>query len=139
MDYVVTIKKVFLMFRHVKPYFRKSFFFWKSKKAEVLSSTFDLITKESVVYCDPPYAPLSSTSNFTSYVSNGFNLDDQAKLANLAEKSAKLTSILISNHDTPLTRRLYKGAKLNTIKVKRVIGQTTSSRKKVNELFALFD
>ena len=132
--------------RYIKPYFPEKeilFFSEKAKKAEFFCQsyidTFDLITKESVVYCDPPYAPLSSTSNFTSYVSNGFNLDDQAKLANLAEKSAKLTSILISNHDTPLTRRLYKGAKLNTIKVKRVIGQTKSSRKKVNELFALFD
>ncbi|MDI8746246.1 DNA adenine methylase, partial [Salmonella enterica subsp. enterica serovar Montevideo] len=28
--------------------------------------------KSSVVYCDPPYAPLSATANFTAYHTNSF-------------------------------------------------------------------
>ena len=46
--------------------------------------------------------------------------------------------MLISNHDTAHTRRLYKGAELDTIQVKRTISRNGAGRKKVDELFALF-
>jgi DNA adenine methylase len=38
----------------------------------------------SVVYCDPPYAPLSATANFTAYHTNSFTLEQQAHLAAIA-------------------------------------------------------
>jgi DNA adenine methylase len=41
-----------------------------------------------VVYCDPPYVPLSATANFTSYSVLPFGADEQAKLATLAEELA---------------------------------------------------
>ena len=93
-----------------------------------------------MIYCDPPYAPLSTTANFTSYAGNGFSLDDQAALADVAEKTAldKNISVLISNHDTTLTRRLYHGAQLNVVKVKRTISRNGAGRTKVDELLALF-
>jgi DNA adenine methylase len=40
----------------------------------------------SVVYCDPPYAPLSATANFTAYHTNSFSPAEQARLAEMAEK-----------------------------------------------------
>ncbi len=131
-----------------KPYFPEKemiYFAEKAKKAtfvcESYTQTFARARKGSVVYCDPPYAPLSSTANFTSYSGNGFSLDDQAKLAEIAERAAAERDIpvLISNHDTALTRRLYKGAKLSHIKVKRTISRNGSGRKKVDELMALFE
>jgi len=33
-----------------------------------------------LVFLDPPYAPLSSTSDFTSYTAEGFDLEDQVNL-----------------------------------------------------------
>jgi len=45
---------------------------------------------------------------------------------------------LISNHDTTLTRRLYHGADLNVVKVKRTISRNGAGRNKVDELLALF-
>ncbi|CAM3732576.1 Dam family site-specific DNA-(adenine-N6)-methyltransferase [Vibrio aquimaris] len=131
-----------------KPYFPEAeleFFASKSKKAtfvcESYPETFRRARKGSVVYCDPPYAPLSTTANFTSYAGNGFTLDDQAALADVAEKSAKERHIpvLISNHDTTLTRRLYHGAELNVVKVKRTISRNGAGRNKVDELLALFN
>ncbi|NOI73656.1 Dam family site-specific DNA-(adenine-N6)-methyltransferase [Vibrio owensii] len=130
-----------------KPYFPEAeleFFAEKAKKAtfvcESYPETFRRARKGSVVYCDPPYAPLSNTANFTSYAGNGFTLDDQAALADIAEKAATERSIpvLISNHDTTLTRRLYHGAELNVVKVKRTISRNGSGRNKVDELLALF-
>ena len=130
-----------------KPYFPEAeleFFAEKAKKAtfvcEGYPETFSRARKGSVVYCDPPYAPLSNTANFTSYAGNGFTLDDQAALADIAERAATERGIpvLISNHDTTLTRRLYHGAELNLVKVKRTISRNGSGRNKVDELLALF-
>jgi len=130
-----------------KPYFPEAeleFFAEKAKKAtfvcESYPETFSRARKGSVVYCDPPYAPLSTTANFTSYSGNGFTLDDQAALADVAEKAATERGIpvLISNHDTTLTRRLYHGAELNVVKVKRTISRNGAGRNKVDELLALF-
>lgn len=130
-----------------KPYFPEKemyFFAEKAKKAtfvcEGYVDTFKRARKGAVVYCDPPYAPLSTTANFTSYAGNGFSLDDQAALADIAEKAAfeRDIPVLISNHDTTLTRRLYHGATLNTIKVKRTISRNGAGRNKVDELMALF-
>jgi len=130
-----------------KPYFPEAeleFFAEKAKKAtfvcEGYHETFSRARKGCVVYCDPPYAPLSNTANFTSYAGNGFTLDDQAALADIAERAATERGIpvLISNHDTTLTRRLYHGAELNVVKVKRTISRNGSGRNKVDELLALF-
>ncbi|MGB2078235.1 MAG: Dam family site-specific DNA-(adenine-N6)-methyltransferase [Vibrio sp.] len=131
-----------------KPYFPEKEmlnFAEKAKKAtficESYPQTFARARQGSVVYCDPPYAPLAQASNFTAYAGNGFTLDDQAKLANIAENTAfkRQIPVLISNHDTELTRRLYKGAQLNVVKVKRTISSKGSGRLKVDELLALFD
>ncbi|HBV76120.1 MULTISPECIES: Dam family site-specific DNA-(adenine-N6)-methyltransferase [Vibrio] len=131
-----------------KPYFPEKEmlnFADKAKKAtfvcEGYPQTFARTRKGCVVYCDPPYAPLAQASNFTSYAGNGFSLDDQAKLASIAENTAQQRDIpvLISNHDTALTRRLYKGAQLNVVKVKRTISRNGAGRNKVDELLALFE
>ena len=46
--------------------------------------------------------------------------------------------MVISNHDTPLTRKIYAGAELDSIQVGRSISQKGSSRGKVAELFAIY-
>ncbi|CAH0541669.1 Dam family site-specific DNA-(adenine-N6)-methyltransferase [Vibrio marisflavi] len=130
-----------------KPYFPEAeleYFAEKAKKATFVCQSYsDSIKKTrkgSVVYCDPPYAPLSTTANFTSYAGNGFSLDDQAALADISETAAVKRGIpvLISNHDTTLTRRLYHGASLNVVKVKRTISRNGNGRNKVDELLALY-
>ncbi len=64
-----------------KPYFPEDemyFFAEKAKRAtfvcEGYHQTFSRARKGCVIYCDPPYAPLSTTANFTSYAGNGFSL-----------------------------------------------------------------
>ncbi|WP_095498135.1 Dam family site-specific DNA-(adenine-N6)-methyltransferase [Paraferrimonas haliotis] len=109
-------------------------------KCIAYQQAFAEVTSMDVVYCDPPYAPLSTTANFTSYASNGFTLDDQAVLARTARHCAaeKGVSVVISNHDTALTRELYHGASLDSIQVQRNISQKGSARSKVPEIIALY-
>ena len=131
-----------------KPYFPEKEirgFSEKAQKAEFVcigyEQAFDMLTDGDVVYCDPPYAPLSTTASFTTYVGAGFSLDDQAILARRSRHTAQERGIpvVISNHDIPLTRELYRGAKLEVISVQRNISQKGASRKKVDELIALYD
>ncbi|MFT5234761.1 MAG: DNA adenine methylase [Shewanella sp.] len=131
-----------------KPYFPEKeiyAFSEKSQRAEFkcigYEEAFELIRDGDVVYCDPPYAPLSTTASFTTYVGAGFSLDDQALLARKSRHTAidRGFPVLISNHDIPLTRELYHGATFSTIQVQRNISRKGSSRKKVDELMALYD
>ncbi len=92
-----------------------------------------------VVYCDPPYAPLEQESNFTAYAGGGFSLEQQIALAEYARKAQQANiPVLISNHDTDFTRKIYHGADIKHFKVQRQISQSIHSRVKVSELFALF-
>lgn len=94
----------------------------------------------SVIYCDPPYTPLSKTANFTSYVGQRFTQEDQKKLAHYAQKLAKKGAIIvISNHDTAFIREIYQGAQLHTINVTRSISCRGHSRQKAAEVIACFE
>jgi DNA adenine methylase len=54
---------------------------------EVLTKLPNEHTLKSVVYADPPYAPLEAQkSNFSTYAKGGFNLEQHEKLANLSQK-----------------------------------------------------
>lgn len=99
-------------------------------------AAFESIPDNSVVYCDPPYVPLSKTANFTSYAAGGFGPEQQLKLADLA--MACHVPVVISNHDTPHTRALYNAAKLKFFSVQRNISQDGENRKKAKELVAIF-
>ncbi len=91
------------------------------------------------VYCDPPYVPLSVTASFTAYAKEGFGDDDQTALAVLAQRASQnAQAVLISNHDTPLTRQLYQGATIYHTAVRRSISAKTSGRNQVGELLAVF-
>lgn len=118
-------------------------FIKKSSRVELIHGDFESVLSKAqpddLIYCDPPYIPLSHTASFTSYSQNGFNQDSQEKLANLVNVIAKNTKgVLVSNHDTELTRKLYKGADIKTISVQRNISSNGNNRKKVNEILAIF-
>jgi DNA adenine methylase len=91
-----------------------------------------------VIYCDPPYVPLSVTASFTNY-SGAFLLDDQQRLAREARAAQKRgATVLISNHDTPVTRELYAGAEITAFGVQRHISCNGQKREVAPEILALF-
>ena len=132
--------------RYKKPYFPEAelyHFAEKAQNAEFHCLSYDECMEQadanSVVYCDPPYAPLSATANFTAYHTNSFSPKEQAHLARMAEKLvSKQIPVLISNHDTPDTREWYKAAEHFQVKVRRSISSNGGTRKKVDELLALY-
>ena len=132
--------------RYKKPYFPEAELYHFAEKAQnaefhclSYEECMDRADSNSVVYCDPPYAPLSATANFTAYHTNSFSPKEQAHLAEMAEKLvSKQIPVLISNHDTPDTREWYRAAKHFQVKVRRSISSNGGTRKKVNELLALY-
>jgi DNA adenine methylase len=92
------------------------------------------------VYCDPPYVPLSTTANFTHYTQTGFTLADQQHLAIIAgQLRDQGIPVMISNHDTPLTRELYADARIIQFDVRRVISCDVKKRGVARELLAIFE
>ena len=86
-------------------------------------------------YLDPPYDVVSKTANFTGYTADGFNKDDQARLAKNCRNFFLLHSkFLQSNADTPLIRELYREYEINEIKAKRSINSDGKKRGEVSEL-----
>lgn len=103
------------------------------------SSLYGDLEAGDVVYMDPPYVPASDTANFTSYATDGFTHDQQVQLSQLAESLAsKGIKVIVSNHNTPVTQELYKNAQIYPIQVTRTISAKGSSRKKANELIAVY-
>jgi len=100
------------------------------------------ITKESVVYYDPPYRPLNNTSSFNDYSKDGFDDKDQIRLADFFTKMHKKDSYqLLSNSDPKNTNpndiffdELYKDFKIEKVLANRMINCNGSLRGKIKEL-----
>lgn len=115
----------------------------KSINASFISEDFRTVMSQAragdVVYCDPPYVPLTATANFTSYAQGDFSAKDQLDLANLARDLAESgVTVVISNHATEETKRIYHGAKILEFGVQRFISRDASNRAVADELLAVF-
>lgn len=135
--------------KYDKPYFPREEFekcHDKVKKFEIhnkdFREIFDMVEKDDIVYCDPPYFPMSESASFDSYSTGGFSLQDQIDLAACAEKAArKGATVVISNHCNWYSRQLYtemyKG-KVSMIEVARTISSKIDERNAVKEIIAVF-
>lgn len=106
---------------------------------EIIKSDFESILDKpkpgDAVYIDPPYHPISDTSNFTSYTSSGFTEEDQKRLANkFGELVKKRIDVVLSNSSAPLIMELYKSFDKEEILGSRTVGGSTDYRKSVTEL-----
>ncbi len=133
--------------RYKKPYFPEKemrYFYMKAQTAvfhhQSFAETMKTAVADDIIYCDPPYVPLSATANFTSYGADPFGMDEQERLAALARETAdRGIPVLISNHDIPITRHLYAEADaIYRFKVARTISRDGGKRTAVDELLALF-
>ena len=94
-----------------------------------------LALRGDFIYLDPPYDPITSTASFTSYHHQPFGEDEQMRLANAYRRSDQRGCLLmLSNSDTPLVRKLYKGYSLIPFKARRAINSKPNGRGPVNEV-----
>lgn len=99
------------------------------------SVVLDRVQSDDFVYFDPPYYPISLTSNFTSYSRGGFSEFDQIQLKSVFEDLQKRgVASLLSNSDTPFIRNLYSEFSKTKVFASRTINSKISSRGKVAEL-----
>ena len=88
------------------------------------------------VYFDPPYVPLSSTANFTSYTQTDFGPSEQQRLAETAATIAKQgAAVALSNSGHPDVVELYQMDcfRLSEVRARRAINSKASGRGPIRE------
>jgi DNA adenine methylase len=84
--------------------------------------------KDSFVFLDPPYDVITDTS-FTDYAKDGFGSEEQRKVSELfKELTERGCKCMLTNHDTPLIRELYKDFRIEVVDVRRSINRNGSDR-----------
>ena len=105
-----------------------------------LSKSF--IDKNTFVYIDPPYRPISATSGFTSYNTDAFDDNEQLRLAKFIDEiNLSGARIVLSNSDPKNVNEednffddLYKNYKIHRVTASRAINSKGDKRGKINEL-----
>ena len=102
----------------------------------------DFIDKDTFVYIDPPYRPLTQSSSFTSYNENGFTDKDQIELGSFITELAKKGAQIIASNSDPKNADendnffddLYSSFMVERIHASRIINSNASKRGAINEL-----
>ena len=108
-------------------------------------TTEEIVDKNTFVYFDPPYRPLSVTSGFNSYTKDDFDDEDQKQLASyfrtLDTKDAKL---MLSNSNPKNVNEedtffddIYSGFNINELQANRMINANANKRGKISELLII--
>lgn len=93
------------------------------------------IDKKSFVYLDPPYVPVSSTSNFTSYTRDRFDEEAQNRLKCFCDDlNSKGAKFMLSNSSAPIVYDLYADYHIDEIYARRVVNCLGDKRGYVKEL-----
>lgn len=119
------------------------------QRTEILLGDYTIIDssvdKNTFVYFDPPYRPISRTSNFTSYSSYTFDDNEQYRLAKfyrlLDERGA---SLMLSNSDPQnedindrFFENLYEDYHIQRVQASRMINRDADKRGLINELLII--
>lgn len=87
------------------------------------------------VYFDPPYIPVSRTSNFTAYSDLRFEEAEQERLARAFEELARRgVRVMLSNSDVEWVRERYAAFRVTEVLATRSVNSVSSSRGLIGEL-----
>ena len=99
--------------------------------SEILESA----DENSFVYFDPPYHPISESSNFTGYVQGGWNIYDQIRLRELCDElHDRGVKFLLSNSSAQFIRDQYENYAVTTVKATREINSNGADRGEIDEV-----
>lgn len=106
------------------------------------SKCLSFIQKDTFMYLDPPYRPLSDTASFTAYDSNSFGDEEQIRLNKFINQATKKgAKIVLSNSDPKNINEndnffdnLYNDYIIQRVSAKRMINCNGNNRGNVSEL-----
>lgn len=87
--------------------------------------------KGDLVYFDPPYQPVSSTANFTSYTNKDFTDKDLDRLGEICHKlDSKGCKVILSNSDSKQVSDMFKDRnwRIKRIEANRAINSNSKKR-----------
>lgn len=108
------------------------------------TQTESFIDKNTFVYIDPPYRPLTKTAAFTSYTKEGFDDSKQIELGNFVTriyKNGNGAKVLLSNSDPKNSNQddnffddLYKDFNIQRVCANRMINSNSEGRGAITEI-----
>lgn len=109
------------------------------RNVKIIQGSFEICLnfaeKNDFIYFDPPYHPLSRTSNFTSYLKGNFGKDSQKMLYEifkmLDDRGCKL---LLSNSYSDFILDLYQDYEIIILKARRSINSNAKKRGLIKEV-----
>ncbi len=112
---------------------------WKSS---ILTGDFEdavqMAREGDFVYFDPPYVPVSKTSDFASYTDKGFDMKAQQRLRDLFQRLYdRGIYAIISNSDAPALREMYANFEIHEVEAKRSVNSKGEARGPVKELIVV--
>ena len=98
----------------------------------------EYLGKRTLVYFDPPYRPLTTSSSFTAYAKSGFNDENQVELAEFCRTLHKQSvSFMLSNSDPKnadvtddFFDMLYREFKIERVDANRAINAKAAEEEK---------
>lgn len=92
------------------------------------------IPTNSFAYLDPPYHPISASSNFTGYVQGGWNEEDQLRLRDVCNMlNDKGVKFLLSNSASDFIWDIYSDYAIHVVQANRAVNSNASRRGRVDE------
>ena len=109
-----------------------------SAQIQISNEDYEVILRDiptnSFVYLDPPYHPVSESSNFTGYVQGGWNEEDQIRLRDtcniLNDNGIKF---ILSNSASDFIREIYSDYNIHIVQANRAVNSNPSKRGQVDE------
>lgn len=90
-----------------------------------------------LVYCDPPYEPMSPTADFTEYSADGFDREDQERLCAAVERlDERGVHVVVSNSGVTYDRYSEAGLFVERVGATRAINSDADNRDEVDEIIA---
>lgn len=87
--------------------------------------------KGDLIYFDPPYQPVSTTANFTSYTNKDFTYDDLTRLAELCLKlDSRGCNVLLSNSDSKEVADIFAKNPWNITRIEANRSINSNSKKR---------
>jgi DNA adenine methylase len=102
----------------------------------------NFIDKDTFVYIDPPYRPLTQTAAFTSYSENDFSDAQQIELGKFIDDISEIKATVVTSNSDPKNvdandnffDNLYSHFKIERVYASRTINSNGSKRGKISEL-----